>query len=132
LSDVLKTGQSVEVTYRDMGGAMHATMIRTIPASEATPSMAKISTGKVTAISATSLTINGSSGGGSNFTQTLAIGSKTKVVGKGVGTATASSGGKAAATDLVHVGDTVHVSFSEMNGKLQADTVTVTTPAAPK
>jgi hypothetical protein len=132
LSEVLKTGQSVEVTYRETGGAMHATIIRAISASGATPSMAKSSTGKVTAVSATSLTINGSSGGGASFTQTFAIGATTKVVGKGVGTAAASSGGRTVATDLVHTGDSVHVSFRDMDGKLLADTVTVTSAAAPK
>ncbi len=132
LSEVIKTGQAVEVTYLQLADSMRATTIRAIQASAANPSMAKNSSGKVTAISATSLTIHGSSGGGANFTQTFAIGSTTKVVGPGAGTAAASSGGKAVATDLVHMGDTVHVSFEEMNGALQASTVSVTAKAAAK
>ena len=133
LGEVVKTGQSVEVSYREMGSAMHATKVRTISASAAAPpSMAKDATGKVTAVSATSLTISGSGGGGSSFTQTYVISDKTKVVGKGASTATEKTGGKAVATDLVHTGDTVHVSFSDMNGALQAGTVTVTMKAAAK
>ena len=94
--------------------------------------MAKSATGKVTSVSADSLTINGSAGSGANFTQTFVIGSKTKVVGKGAGTAAAKGGGKAVATDLVHTGDTVHVSFNDLNGALQAATVTVTMKAPVK
>jgi hypothetical protein len=132
LSEVIKVGQAVEVSYHDAGGTMHAAGIRAIAASELTPSMAKSSTGKVSSVSADSLTISGSGGGGASFTQTFVIGPKTKVVGKGAGTAAANSGGKAVATDLVHTGDTVHVSFSDAGGTLQATTVTVTMKAAAK
>jgi Domain of unknown function (DUF5666) len=132
LTDVIKVGQAVEVSYHEMGGTMHAAMIRTIPASDANPPRATSATGKVSAVSATSLTITGSSGAGANFTQTFVIGSTTKVVGKGAGTAAAKSGGKPLATDLVHAGDTVHVAFRENGGTLQATTVTVTVSAAPK
>ena len=132
LAQVIKVGQTVEVSYQEAGGTMHATTIRAVPASAVNPSMAKSATGKVTSVSATSLSISGSSGGGASFAQTFVISAKTKVVGKGAGTAAASTGGKAAATDLVHAGDTVHVSFSDMNGTLQAATVTVTMKAAAK
>src|SRR5438093_667769 len=76
--------------------------------------------GKVTAVTATSLTISGSSGGGATFTQTFVIDPTTKVVGKGAGTAAAKSGGKIAVTEVVHSGDTVNVSFNEMTGALHA------------
>ena len=115
-----------------MGGMMHATMIVAVAASSLTPSTAKSATGKVTSVSASSLSISGSSGGGASFTQTFVIDAKTKVVGRGAGTATAKSGGKAVATDLVHDGDTVNVSFSDMNGMLHATAVTVTMKAAAK
>src|SRR5262249_34239604 len=87
LADVLATGQAVEVSYHDMGGGtLHATSIRRVstPGSGGVP--ANRSNGTVTAISATSLTISGSGGGGSTFTQTFVIDSKTNVVGKGIGT----------------------------------------------
>jgi flagellar hook-associated protein 2 len=133
LGDVIKTGQSVEVTYKEMGGALHASMVRSITASAAAPAAPSTSsTGKVTAVSATSITINGSGGGGSNFTQTFVISGTTKVVGKGAGTASEKAGGKVAATDLVKTGDTVHVEFKDMNGTLQANTITVTAKAAAK
>ena len=130
LSEVIKVGQAVEVSYHDAGGTMHAAGIRAIAASELTPSMAKSSTGKVSSVSADSLTISGSGGSGASFTQTFVIGPNTKVVGKGAGTTAANSGGKAVATDVVHIGDTVHVSFSDAGGTLQATTVTVTMKAA--
>jgi hypothetical protein len=134
LGDVIKTGQSVEVSYKEMGGAMHASMVRAITASAAaaaaTPSTS--STGKVTAVTATSLTINGSGGGGASFTQTFVISGTTKVVGKGAGTASEKAGGKVAATDLIKTGDTVHVEFKDNNGTLTANTVTVTMKAAGK
>jgi hypothetical protein len=132
LSEVIKVGQAVEVSYHDAGGTMHAAGIRAIAASELTPSTAKSSTGKVSSVSANSLTISGSGGSGATFTQTFVIGPNTKVVEKGAGTMAAKTGGKAVATDLVHTGDTVHVAFSDANGTLQATTVTVTTKAVAK
>jgi Domain of unknown function (DUF5666) len=130
LADVIKTGQNVEVTYRETGGAMHATTIRAVSASAVTPSVAKSSNGKVTSVSADALTINGSSGGGSTFTQTFVIDSNTKVVGKGAGTAAAKQGGRIPASDVIHVGDSVHVSFTAKGDTLHASAVTVTNPAA--
>jgi uncharacterized protein DUF5666 len=132
LSEVIKIGQAVEVNYRDVGGTMRAASIRAVTAADVKQPTAKSSTGKVSAVSADSLTINGSSGGGANFTQTFVIGPKTTVVGKGAGTVAAKSGGKALATDVVHAGDTVHVAFTDVNGTLQATTVTVTIKAAAK
>jgi len=131
LAEVIKVGQPVEVAYSDAGGKMHATSIRAVASADApTPSAAKSATGKVASVSASALTINGSGGGGATFTQTFVLSSKTKVIGKGAGTMAASSGGKVAATDLVHAGDTVHVEFSDVNGALQASAVTVTMKAA--
>ena len=134
LAEVIKVGQAVEVAYKEVGGKMHASSIRAVATADAAPAAAaaKSSTGKVASVSASSLTINGSGGGGATFTQTFAIGPKTKVIGKGAGTMAANSGGKVAATDLVHTGDTVHVEFSDVNGTLQANAVTVTMKAATK
>lgn len=132
LAEVVKVGQAVEVAYKEVGGKMHASSIRAVATADAAPAAAKSSTGKVASVSASSLTINGSGGGGATFTQTFAIGPKTKVIGKGAGTMAANSGGKVAATNLVHTGDTVHVEFSDVNGTLQANAVTVTMKAATK
>ena len=67
-------------------------------------------------VTATSMTISGSSGGGATFTQTFTIDSGTTVIGKGVGTALASKGGKDTITDLVKSGDRVSVSYTEKGG----------------
>jgi Domain of unknown function (DUF5666) len=122
MGDVIKVGQAVSVSYHDMGGTLHAASITAIADPGGSP--ATSSTGTVQSVSATSMTITGSSGSGATFTQTFMIGSDTKVVGKGASTAT--KGAKVAITDLVASGDRVSVSFHEMGGALHASTVTVT------
>jgi hypothetical protein len=128
MSDIIKVGQAVLVSYHDMGGTLHAASIRAV--SSPGPKPATSSTGTVQSVSATSMTITGSSGSGAKFTQSFAIDGNTKVVGKGAGTAT--KGGKVTITDLVGSGDHVSVSFHDMGGSLQASTVTVTMKGATK
>jgi len=70
------------------------------------------SEGLVKSVSASSMTISGSTGK-ATFTQTFTIDTKTKVVGKGVGTATAQKGGRAKITEIVSAGDTVAVWFTK-------------------
>lgn len=133
LADVIKTGDAVEVSYQDVGGKMQASMIRkvsSVPSSASTATESKSSSGKVTTVSATALSISGSSGGGVTFTQTFVIDSKTKVIGKGAGTMSEARGGKVSATDLIASGDTVSVSFTEMAGALHANEVRVMMKAA--
>jgi len=133
MSELLKTGDAVEVSYHDMGGGnLHATAIRKVstPGSGGVPP--NRATGTVASVSASSLTLNGSAGGGGTFTQSYAIDEKTKVVGKGAGTAAAKAGGKISATELIGSGDHVTVSFSGNPGSLHADNITVTMKAAKK
>lgn len=130
IADVIKTGNAVEVTYTESGGTRHATQVRRVTSPGSSPANNTRSTGKVTAVTATSLTISGSGGGGATFTQTFAIDANTHVVGKGVGTAAAQGGGKVAITDLVSVGDSVSVSFAKSAETLRATSVTVTMKAA--
>ena len=111
LTELIQTGQSIEVAYHESNGGLHATSIRRIskmPAAD--PAGASEARGKVTAVSATSLTIAGSSGG-ATFTQTYAVDPGTHVIGKGVGTAMASKGGRASINELLAVGDSVSVSY---------------------
>jgi hypothetical protein len=132
LGDVVKVGDNVEVSYHDMGGTLHAAKIRAVAsAGPASPAAAasKISNGTVKSVTATSLAISGTAGGGATFDQTFTVDSKTKVVGRGAGTATAATGGKAAITDLVGAGDKVTVSFHDMGGTLHAAEVRVTAKA---
>ena len=130
LADVVKVGQNVEVTYHEMGGTNHAAMIRRVSSPGASPAASTRSSGKVTAVAADSMSISGTSGGGASFSQTFTIDSKTKVTGKGAGTAAAAKGGKVVVTDIVHTGDTVSVSFHDMGGTLHAASITVTMKAA--
>ena len=130
LADVLKVGQPVEVTYRDMGGTLHAAAIRRVLSAGNAGDPGKTSRGKVTAVSATSLTIAGSLSGGATFTQTFTIDPKTNVTGRGAGTAAAAKGGRIVATDLIGMGDMVSVSYREEGATLHASSVRVTAKAA--
>jgi hypothetical protein len=133
LTDVIKVGQPVEVTYREMSGAMHASRIRGVASAGSAAgggaAAAKSSNGAVTSVSPTSLTITGSSGAGAKFTQTFTIDGDTKVVGKGAGTAAAAKGGRVAATDVVANGDRVTVSFHPVGNALHASEIRVITKA---
>lgn len=121
LSELLKVGDAVEVSYTEAGGR-HATSIRKVssPGSGGVP--AKTAAGTVTAVSASSLTIEGSGGGGSKFTQTYAIDSKTHVVARGASTSLA---GGQPITNAVGKGDRVNVSFEEAGGSLKATEIRV-------
>jgi hypothetical protein len=134
LSEVVKPGQAVEVSYHDVGGKLHAARIRAVSSvgtggvTEAKPA-AKTSNGTVKSLAGNVLTISGTSGGGATFSQTFAVDSTTKVIGKGVGTAVAAKGGKDAITDLVKAGDKVSVSYQEAGSTLHADEIRVTVKA---
>ncbi len=127
ITDVVKTGNAVEVTYTESGGTRHATLVRRVSTPGGNPAGPTSSNGKVTAVTATSLTISGSSGGGGRFTQTFVIDPSTNVVGKGAGTAAARGGGKVPITELVSVGDSVAVSFRSAANAAHATSVTVVT-----
>ena len=88
----------------------------------ATKAMA--ATGTVKSVSATSLTV---SSGGKDMTFT--IDGSTKFVGKGLGTK--QKAGPLTATDAVHEGDMVSVSYHDMGGTMHAANVRVTA-ATPK
>jgi len=133
LSEVVKVGDNVEVTYHDMGGTLHAAKIRAVATAGAASGAAaasKVSNGTVKSVTATSLAISGTAGGGATFDQTFTVDAQTKVVGRGAGTATKATGGKAAITDLVAAGDKVTVSFHDMGGTLHAAEVRVTAKGA--
>jgi len=130
LSEVLKVGDPVEVGYHDVGGALHAATIRKVASVGDAGAPGKTATGKVTAVSATSVAIAGSASGGATFTQTFTIDPKTTVTGRGAGTAAAAKGGKIVATDLIAMGDTVSVSYREEGTTLHASSVRVTAKAA--
>ena len=129
LDELLKAGQSVKVTYKDMSGALHATAISTIP----TPSSPKPdmrSAGVVKAIGGDWITINGRSGGGASFEQTFTIDPDTKVYAKGASTAAAATGGKTPFNTLIAAGDHVSVSYQQLGNALHASDVHVTMKAS--
>jgi hypothetical protein len=130
LVDLLSVGDAVEVSYHDVGGTLHAASITRVPSPGNGGAPGKTSVGKVTAVSATSLTIAGSASGGASFSQTFTIDSKTTVTGRGAGTAAAAQGGRTVATDLIAMGDSVSVSFREEGATLHASRVRVTAKAA--
>jgi hypothetical protein len=125
LSEVLKVGDAVEVSYTEAGGR-HATLIRKVSSPGTGGIPAKKADGTVTAISASSLTIEGSSGGGSKFTGTYAIDSKTHVIVAG---ASKTLAGGAPITNAVGKGDKVSVSFDDAGGSPKATEIRVTAKA---
>jgi hypothetical protein len=128
LGDLIKTGQHVEVGYRDEGGAFHADTVRRV--SSAAPAMITKSSGVVASLSGDSLTIRGSGGYDATFTQTFVIDSRTQVVGRGIGTHASATGGKASFLEVVGLGDRVSVSYHEVAGSLHASDVRVTRKSA--
>jgi len=125
ITDLVRAGQSVEIAYAESGGAMLARSIRRISTMAAVdPARMSEASGKVTAISRSSLTIAGSSRG-ATFTQTYAIDHDTRVVGKGVGTAMQAKGGRASIGDVVSVGNAVSVSYRPGGDALRATEVRI-------
>lgn len=120
ITDLLKAGQAVEVRYHEEG--MHAASIR--PIASVPGPRALNASGTVTALSENSLTVKGASAD-----WTFVVDSKTTVVGTGVGTASKkmeTEGKKAGLTDLVHEGDTVTVTYHDMDSTKHASVVRIT------
>lgn len=130
LSELLKVGEPVEVSYHDIGGGkLHAASFRRMRSAgggSSTSDAVKTETanGTVEAVSQSSLTITGAGAGGSTFKQTFAIDGETRVIGHGAGTA--ASKGKVTAPDLMAVGDRVSVSYHKMGASLHAAEIRVT------
>jgi len=88
---------------------------------------AKKAQGMVGAVTADSLTVKVS-----GKDMTFAVDPATKVVAKGAGTKSATSGGKLQLTDAVGMGDRVTVTYHDMDGKAHASEVRVTAKATHK
>ena len=122
---VLKTGQSVDVDYHEE--AMHAAEIRVISSvpdqGKGAAQKAQTARGVVTATSGTSLSVKG------DAEWTFVVDNKTTVNGTGVGTATKklqAEGKKPTIADLVHEGDTVSVTYHDVDGAKHASVVRIT------
>ena len=133
LSDFIKVGDAVEVSYHETGGTLHAANVRRVSSAGAggggttstTPaSRTETANGTVESLSGTTLTITGSASGGT-FKQSYTIDGKTKVVAVGAGTAASAAGGKVSISDHVGVGDQVTVTYTSTGTVLHADEVRV-------
>ena len=124
LTDVVKVGQAVEVSYHEQG--MHAATVRAVvvpPAPGPAAPKAMTATGVVSAVSGNSLTIKGKAGD-----TTFAIDSKTTVSGTGIGTADRKlreGGEKPTITVFVKEGDTVTVTYQDVAGTNNASLVRI-------
>jgi Domain of unknown function (DUF5666) len=133
ITEVVKTGEAVEVSYHEAG--MHADTVRAI-ASQAPPPpapapkgeaaakpKAMTATGVVSAVTGNSLTVKEKTGDA-----TFSVDSKTVVMGKGLGTAgkkLMEAGGKPTLGDFLKDGDTVSVTYHDMGGTKTASTVRI-------
>jgi len=128
LTSVLQSGQPVLVSYHEVNGRNLATHIRRVlnagsdGASMARPSA--VSAGVVKSVTVSALVV-----AASGKDTTFAVDQETRVIGTGVGTATAAAGGRIAITSLVSAGDTVQVSYSQAAGAIRATEVRITAKA---
>jgi hypothetical protein len=119
VTEVLKTGEPVEVAYHEK--EMHADTVRVIAsvppppppakAAEAPKPKAMTATGVVSAVSGNSLTVNEKTG-----VATFTVDGKTVVSGTGLGTAgrkLQEAGGKPTLGEFVKEGDTVSVTYHQ-------------------
>jgi hypothetical protein len=133
LTDLLKAGQAVIVTFTEMGSMLHASQVQVVTSagpgggavSTEKPATAKPPTrvvdGVVKSVSAASLTITSS-----GKDMTFVIDSTTRVVGTGLGTKASATGGKSTITDLMSAGNRVTVSYTDTAGTMRASEVRVT------
>jgi hypothetical protein len=129
LAEAVKVGDGVEVHYAESAGTMRATDIRTgLTGGEAASGedSGDSASGRVTSLTANSLTIKSGSG-----ETTFSIDPKTRVLAQGAGAATRdakAAGGGPAITDLVKVGEEVIVTYRTSAKSNVASEVRVRSP----
>lgn len=125
MSDWVKAGAPVLVSYRETNGVNLATWVRPIastgPGGGSTSEAVRIASGKVTSITASALTV---ASNGQNLT--FAVDEATKVSAAGAGRATKAAGGRIPITDLVGNGDTVSVTYRNTETTMNASQVRIT------
>jgi len=129
LTTILKPGSGVVVSYREAGGALVATEIRSVPAaasggSAGSAAASTTASGRVKSVTGSTLVVTDS---GKDLT--FAVDKDTRVFAKGAGTATQAAGGSIAFTKLVGVGDTVTVSYAGTGSAMRATEVRITVNA---
>ncbi len=128
LSEAVKVGDGVEVHYAEGGGTMRATDIRTgLTTGEATSEdTGDSASGRVTALTAGSLTIKSGSG-----EMTFAVDPKTRVLAAGAGGATQqarAAGSGPTIADLLKTGEEVVVTYRSTGQTNVATEVRVRSP----
>jgi Domain of unknown function (DUF5666) len=137
MTDVLKTGENVEVKYHETG--MHAASIRALAmlpggakagaaasGGEGVPAAApkaQTATGTVSSVSGNSLTVKAASGD-----MTFSVDAKTTVSGTGIGTAgrkLAAEGAKPVLSEFLKEGDTVSVTYHDTAGTNHASVIRI-------
>ena len=130
LTDVVKTGEAVRVTYHDMGGNLHAARIESIAtvgtsggstSDDKKAAAAKHASGTVKSVSGSSLVVTG---GGKDWT--FDVDGKTNVIGVGLSTKQKAKGSKLTITEALAAGDKVTVTYHDMGSSMHAATVRVT------
>jgi hypothetical protein len=126
LVELVKVGQLVQVTYHEAG--MHAATIRVLPVMPAASTNKTLrAIGVVSNVSPASLTVKGAAG-----EWTFVVNTDTHVDSPGGGTMArqkAAAGTKPTIADVIATGDTVSVSYHEMDGAKHAAVVRVTKKA---
>ena len=130
LTDFVKTGDAVEVSYQETGSTMRASNIRRVTSAGGGSMAGESANGRVDSISGSTLVISGSAGSGGSFKQSYAVDATTKVIA--MGASTAATGGKVVLTDFVGIGDQVTVSYRKAGSGLHADEVRVRAKAPKK
>src|SRR5688572_5435732 len=132
VTDFVKTGDAVEVTYQETGSTMRASSIRRVSSAgggSMSGERTETANGTVDSISGSTLVISGSAAGGASFKQSFAVDATTQVIAVGASTAAAAKGGKVTLADFVGIGDQVTVSYRKAGSGLHADEVRVRTKA---
>ena len=124
VTDYVKAGNAVLVSYTVIDGKNRALVVRPIPsAGDAQVESAKNIQGKVKAITGKTLTVEQS---GRDLT--FVIDRDTDVIARGGTRATRKGGGSVPITQLVHAGDIVRVDYRDVDGSLRAFEIQVRAP----
>jgi hypothetical protein len=129
VTDYVKAGGAVLVSYREVDGKNRALIIRSISSAgsggeaAANVDATKNVLGTVKSISGARLILDQ---GGHDMTFT--IDRQTDVLARGGTRATKNAGGKVPITDIVHVGDLVRVQYRDVNGAMNAFEVQLRNP----
>jgi len=124
ITEFVKPGQPVLVTYREANGRNQAVTVRPISSAGSAngpkPEAAKSASGKVTSITASTLTVDHD-----GQALTFAVDTATRVSAPGAGRASRAAGGRLPITDLVGKGDVVNVVYQDAGSSMNASQVRI-------